>query len=62
MADDDYPRMPDVPTWAQAFAALPMQAPPADAWSRIRATLPAVPATRRAAAMRRLRWATAAAR
>lgn len=63
MADAEHPQTPDIPTWTPAFAALPLEAPPADAWSRVAASLPTATAAsrRRRPLSHRMRWAMAAA-
>lgn len=50
-------RSPAPPDWHHAFAALPLEAPPADGWQRIAAALPRTPRRRR----HLLPWAVAAA-
>lgn len=58
MPDHSPPLHPAAPPdWHHAFAALPLEAPPADGWQRIAATLPRTPRRRR----HLLPWAVAAA-
>lgn len=63
MADAEHPRTPDIPNWQQAFATLPLDGPPADAWSRLTVSLPTGTAASRSRgpSSQRTRWAMAAA-
>ncbi|MDI9237359.1 hypothetical protein QLQ15_00335 [Lysobacter sp. LF1] len=57
MPDADTPRTPAPSDWSAAFAALPMETPPADGWKRVGDALDARAHTSRAPHHRR-RWPT----
>lgn len=57
MPDADTPRNPAPSDWSAAFAALPMETPPADGWKRVRNALDARTHTSGAPRHRR-RWPT----
>lgn len=65
MPDADNTLKSTPPDWGSAFAALPMEAPPADGWNRLSRALDARGGTARTRQSRRARWplwlATAAA-
>ncbi|MFC3550932.1 hypothetical protein ACFOLC_07855 [Lysobacter cavernae] len=70
MPDADHPTQNtphDAPAdWSSAFAALPLETPPADSWTRLSATLPSqagatAVTARRTRRSRRLGWSVAAA-
>lgn len=58
MPDADTPRNPAPSDWSAAFAALPMETPPADGWKRMGDALDARARTARAPHARRRRWPT----
>lgn len=61
MPDATHPRDAAFPArWSQAFAALPIETPPAGAWARVAASLPAATPIARPARRARIAWAVAA--